>query len=179
MTSSYISPLLIGIDPDTDRSGWASIDIRSRTLHLERLPLPELLDRLDAFREDLGTQVGAHFVLEDIWSTAHNWHVSPRDSRDVVAKKGYHLGRCAMVGEILRDAIARRGFYLLCQPPLAKCWRGADRKITHEELLQLAERHRLAIDRDHLKRSHQDERDAALLALHHLSTPLNRFTQQR
>lgn len=174
--------LLIGIDPDTEASGWAVINLNDRTIHLETISFLRVLDQLDFFaalcclHEHLGEKERAYrFVLEDIWSTAHNWHASPKDNHRVVAKKGYHLGRCAMVGELLRDAIQAKEFPIICQKPLLKHWRGQDGKITHSEILEVCRRHNLTLTKSKLARTNQEERDALLLAIHHLATPTKLF----
>lgn len=182
MVEKPIHNLIIGIDPDTKASGWACIDLQERKIHLETQPLLSILDLLDEWRVEvdegyLDIEYTYRFVLEDIWSTAHNWHTSPRDNHRVVAKKGYHLGKCSMVGETLRDAITRKGFPLICQPPLAKIWKGTDRKITHEEFVEVCKRHRLTLDKRHLNRTNQEERDAGLLAIHHLNTPIRIYSK--
>ena len=144
--------LLVGIDPDTEASGWAVVNLNDRTIHLETLSFLRVLDQLDFFEalccfdEHRSEKECAYrFVLEDIWSTAHNWHASPKDNHRVVAKKGYHLGRCAMVGELLRDAIRSKEFPIICQKPLLKHWRGQDGKITHSEILEVCRRHNLVL----------------------------------
>ena len=78
-----------------------------------------------------------------------------------------------MLGELLRDRITEYGFPLICQHPLAKIWGGRDRKITHEGFLHQCKIHRITLDDKHLKRTNQEERDAGLLAMHHLGTPIN------
>ena len=82
-----------------------------------------------------------------------------------------------MIGEVIRDAILRKGFPLICQPPLAKIWRGTDRKITHEEFVEVCKKHGLTIDKRHLNRTNQEERDAGLLAIHHLNTPIRIYSK--
>ena len=154
--------LLIGIDPDTEASGWAVVNLNDRTIHLDTMPFLSVLDQLNFFEtlcslhEHRGEKECAYrFVLEDIWSTAHNWHASPKDNHRVVAKKGYHLGRCAMVGELLRDAIQAKEF--------------------HSEILEVCRRHNLTLPKSKLARTNQEERDALLLAIHHLATPTKLF----
>ena len=41
--------LLIGIDPDTEASGWAAVNLNDRTIHLETMPFLIVLDRLNFF----------------------------------------------------------------------------------------------------------------------------------
>lgn len=175
-------PLLIGIDPDTEASGWAVVNLSDRTIYLDTMPFLRVLDKLDFFSvlccldgHQSEKECAYRFVLEDIWSTAHNWHASPRDNHRVVAKKGYHLGRCAMVGELLRDAIREKEFPIICQKPLLKHWRGPDGKITHSEILYVCRYHNLTLPKSKIARTNQEERDALLLAIHHLATPTKLF----
>lgn len=181
-TTTTKKPLLFGIDPDTEASGWAVVNLNDRSVHLETISFLRVLDQLNFFEalcslhEHRGDKECAYrFVLEDIWSTTHNWHASPRDNHRVVAKKGYSLGRCAMVGELLRDAIHEKGFPLICQKPLLKHWRGPDGKITHSEILEVCRYHNLTLPKSKQARTNQEERDALLLAIHHIATPTKLF----
>ena len=179
-TTTTKKPLIIGIDPDTEASGWAVVNLNDRSVHLETLPFLRVLDLLNEWRceEDeryLDTEYSYRFVLENVWGTSHNWHASPKDNHRVVAKKGYHLGRCAMVGELLRDAIQAKEFPIICQKPLLKHWRGQDGKITHSEILEVCRHHNLTIPKSKLARTNQEERDALLLAIHHIATPTKLF----
>lgn len=173
---------LIGIDPDTKASGWAVIDLSDRTVHLETLPFMDILALLTEWRREvddhyLDESYSYRFVVEDIWMVAHNWHVSARDNRQTISKKGYHIGRCSMVGQLIYEAIGAHFFPRIAQPPLRKVWRGADGKITHPELLELCEKHDLILPPSKLKQTNQEERDALLLALHHIATPIKLFEQ--
>lgn len=174
--------LLVGIDPDTKASGWAVIDLSDRTVHLETLPFMDILALLTEWRREvddhyLDEAYSYRFVVEDIWKVAHNWHVSPRDNRQTISKKGYHIGRCSMVGQLIYEAIGAHFFPRIAQPPLRKVWRGADGKITHPELLELCEKHDLILPPSKQKQTNQEERDALLLALHNISTPIKLFDQ--
>lgn len=174
--------LLVGIDPDTKASGWAVIDLSDRTVHLETLPFMDILSLLTEWRREvddhyLDEAYSYRFVVEDIWKVAHNWHVSPRDNRLTISKKGYHLGRCSMVGQLIYEAIGAHFFPRIAQPPLRKVWRGIDGKISHSELLYLCEKHDLKLPPSKQKQTNQEERDALLLALHHIATPIKLFDQ--
>ena len=176
--------LLVGIDPDTKASGWAVIDLSNRTVHLETISFFRILDQLDFFaslcrlNEYRGEKEYPYrFVVEDIWTVAHNWHVSPRDNRLTISKKGYHIGRCSMVGQLIYEAIGAHFFPRIAQPPLRKVWRGTDGKITHSELLELCEKLDLKLPPSKQKQTNQEERDALLLALHHIATPIKLFDQ--
>ena len=174
--------ILIGIDPDTKASGWACIDLSDRTVHLETLTFMDILAILTEWRREvddhyLDEAYSYRFVVEDIWRVAHNWHVSPRDNRQTISKKGYHIGRCSMVGQLIYEAIGAHFFPRIAQPPLRKVWHGADGKITHSELLELCEKHDLILPPSKQKQTNQEERDALLLALHHIATPIKLFEQ--
>ena len=174
--------LLVGIDPDTKASGWAVIDLSNRTVHLETLPFMDILALLTEWRREvddhyLDESYSYRFVVEDIWTVAHNWHVSPRDNRQTISKKGYHIGRCSMVGQLIYEAIGAHFFPRIAQPPLRKVWRGADGKITHPELLELCEKLDLKLLPSKQKQTNQEERDALLLAIHHIATPIKLFEQ--
>ena len=172
--------LLVGIDPDTKASGWAVIDLSDRTVHLETLPFMDILALLTEWRREvddhyLDESYSYRFVVEDIWTVAHNWHVSARDNRQTISKKGYHIGRCSMVGQLIYEAIGAHFFPRIAQPPLRKVWRGADGKITHPELLELCEKLDLKLPPSKQKQTNQEERDALLLAIHHIATPIKLF----
>lgn len=174
--------ILVGIDPDTKASGWAVIDLSDRTVHLETLPFMDILALLTEWRREvddhyLDESYSYRFVVEDIWTVAHNWHVSARDNRQTISKKGYHIGRCSMVGQLIYEAIGAHFFPRIAQPPLRKVWRGADGKITHPEILELCEKLDLILPPSKLKQTNQEERDALLLALHHIATPIKLFEQ--
>ena len=174
--------LLVGIDPDTKASGWAVIDLSDRTVHLETLSFMDILALLTEWRREvddhyLDESYSYRFVVEDIWTVAHNWHVSPRDNRLTISKKGYHIGRCSMVGQLIYEAIGAHFFPRIAQPPLRKVWRGIDGKISHPELLELCEKHDLILPPSKQKQTNQEERDALLLALHHIATPIKLFEQ--
>lgn len=174
--------ILIGIDPDTKASGWACIDLSDRTVHLETLTFMDILAILTEWRREvddhyLDEAYSYRFVVEDIWKIAHNWHVSARDNRQTISKKGYHIGRCSMVGQLIYEAIGAYFFPRIAQPPLRKVWRGIDGKISHPELLELCEKHDLKLPLSKQKQTNQEERDALLLALHNISTPIKLFDQ--
>jgi hypothetical protein len=71
-------------------------------------------------------------------------------------------GQCAAVSQKLLECFA---FYKIpAQPkkPLLKCWKGRDRKITHEELVEQMRIMRIVFPH---KRTNQEERDAALICM--------------
>lgn len=183
MADKPIHNLIIGIDPDTDASGWACIDLATREVRLERLTIPEIARLLQEWEVEtqegyLDTEYTYRFVLENVWSNSHNRHIGSQKSPQAIAKTGYNLGRCAKTGEDIRDLIYEYGFPIICQAPLPKVWKGTDRKITKPEIVKVCEDHRLLLPKEKINGTNQDERDALLLAIHHLGTPIQLYDNQ-
>lgn len=169
MSSSYTH--IIGIDPDSKASGCAILDIATRELTLSTQPFFLLTVLLDDFRtSETVLKRKTLVVLENAYGTTHNWHYSPKDTRGTIAKKGYSIGLCAQTYNLLLSYTKERGLDYIEQSPLVKLWRGADRKITHEELVSYCKRNRITLHPANQRRSNQEERDAALLAIHHIAT---------
>ena len=89
--------LIIGIDPDTQGSGWACINITDRTIHLEQLTIPKIVRLLQEWRNEvdeqyLDTDYSYRFVLENVWGTSHNRHIGGQVEAKAIAKTGYNVG---------------------------------------------------------------------------------------
>nr|DAJ56080.1 MAG TPA: HOLLIDAY JUNCTION RESOLVASE [Caudoviricetes sp.] len=162
---------IIGIDPDSKASGCAILDIEKRELTLSTQPFFLLTVLLDDFRtSETVLKRKTLVVMENAYGTTHNWHYSPKDTRGTIAKKGYSIGLCAQTYNLLLSYTRERGLDYIEQSPLVKLWRGTDRKITHEELVSYCKRNRITLHTANMRRSNQEERDAALLAIHHIAT---------
>ena len=158
---------IIGIDPDSKASGVATLDLATRELLLSTQLFYSLTDMLKEVRvKGRNTLV----VIENAYSTSHNWHYSPNDTRGTIAKKGYSVGLCAQTYHLLKQYLQMNGIDFIEQLPLTKIWRGGGGKITHEELVGHCKRNRVTLHPSSEKRSNQEERDAALLALLHIGT---------
>ena len=158
---------IIGIDPDSKASGVAVLDLATRELTLSTQPFFSLTDMLeDARVKGRKTLV----VIENAYSTSHNWHYNVKDTRGTIAKKGYSVGLCAQTYNLLRVCLQMKGIDFIEQLPLTKIWRGGGGKISHEELVGHCKRNRVTLHPSSEKRSNQEERDAALLALLHIGT---------
>lgn len=153
--------IIIGIDPDVEASGVATLIRRTKKIDATTMTLPTLLDYLRRVRYPTLTVA---VVVEASWTTAHNFHSLPSDSKAVAAKKGYHVGRNHQIGIDIADIARHFSLDVRLQPPLRKIWKGKARKITHEEIC--------AITGYTAKRSNQEERDAMLLAWTSANLPI-------
>lgn len=163
---------IIGIDPDSKASGVAVLDLKKRELLLSTQPFFSLTDMLEETKTSDLVLPGRKtlVVIENAYSTTHNWHYNVKDTRGTIAKKGYSVGLCAQTYNLLRVCLQMKGIDFIEQLPLTKIWRGGGGKISHEELVGHCKRNRVTLHPSSEKRSNQEERDAALLALLHIST---------
>lgn len=170
------SDLIIGIDPDCDLSGVATYNPDTKTLWADTLPFPLLIDFIDFKAKSLREQ-GRDIivVVECSWASSHNWHLAPRDTKSVAARKGYDEGRNHEVGKKIVEMLTHHNIKVREKTPLKKVWRTKDRKISHELLMQLAENAGLKVA---FNRSNQEKRDAALLALNEANIPLRIHVQR-
>ena len=154
---------IIAIDPDTEQSGVARLDVAERKSWADSLPFPILVEYIrQAIRLNKGRSTAV--VIEASWRRTHNWHLSRRDSLGVAAKKGYDEGRNHEAGRKIVEMLNHYGIEVIEKEPLRKIWQGTDRKITHTEIT--------AITGWDKKRSNQEERDAMLLAWDYSSLPI-------
>ena len=148
--------VVIGIDPDVDKSGVAYLMVEARVIELVNLTFADLLDYLRETRDVL-TKEGRFFVVvvEASWLNKAHWHVGKGGSAARSALIGNHTGRNHEVGRKIVEMCRHYGIEVVEQPPLRKIWKGRDGKITHEEL-----QHFTGIT----DKTNQETRDAALLA---------------
>lgn len=162
---------IIGIDPDTDKSGIAQIRVAGREVELFSASFPELLDYLQRMRQkELMEGVKVMVVVEASWRISTNWHTKRADSVRVSASKGIDQGRCAEVGRKIVECTRYYGLDVVEQLPLKKIWKGRDGKITDEEIKAFIP----------IKgRTNQETRDAALLAWNEAGFPIRIITNKR
>ncbi len=156
--------IVIGIDPDCDRSGVAVLDMRAREMQVHSMTFPEVVQHLTcaaAYSIEGGSIL---VVVEASWNTEANWHGGGRNhGRAYSASLGYDVGRNHETGRKISEMAQAYGLEVDEKRPLRKCWKGRDRKITHGELVSLLDGS--GIRHGFVGRSNQEERDAALLAL--------------
>lgn len=158
--------LIIGIDPDVDKSGVATLHRSGHTLRLESLTFAEVVERLSIIRATATEDILAAVlvVIEAGWLNRAHWHLSPHDTRQSAAAKGNAAGRNHQVGRLLAEMCEYYKIPYRLQRPLRKCWKGKDGKITHEEIAAFAP---ISVGR-----TNQEERDAALLAWNAAGLPI-------
>ncbi len=162
--------IVIGIDPDSDRSGVASLITATKTLNTVCLTFAETLDYLRNAKEQ-AQQVNRSLmvVIEAGWLNKTHWHVDYRDSARVAAAKGNAVGRNHETGRKLVEMCQHWNIPVVTVKPLSlrsggmQFWKGRDGKITAPELAALT---------GYKGRTNQEARDAALIAWFFADMPL-------
>lgn len=144
--------LIIGIDPDVERSGIATIDTEKKSISVEKLSFFRIVELFRLFKE---TNVDALIRIEAGWLNKSNWHVNNGQSAYVAAKIGNATGRNHQTGILLGEVANGLGLDVEFVKPLRKIWKGQDKKISQYEIEKLTGYH---------KRMTQDMRDALLIA---------------
>ena len=166
--------IIIGIDPDLDKSGIAQLRVAEKDLELLSSSFPELIDYLQRMADYQHRTAGrVVVVVEDSWSISYNWKAKREGSERGMAnmlKIAENVGRCHAVGMKIVECARRFGLEVVEQLPLKKIWKGRDGKITHDELS--------AFVPGLPSRTNQDERDAALLAWNHAGFPIRLMTKK-
>lgn len=170
---------IIGIDPDCGSSpdeygiatkggsGVCIYNTDTQGVRLLTLNFCELMTVL-VMRQDKPEVLVA---VEASWLTYNpstNWHGKTGESKGVLARKGYDVGRCHEVGRKIVEVARTSGYDVEMQKPLKKVWKGEDGKISDEELRRI-----IHIDKG---RTNQEERDATLIALHVANHPMHMKT---
>ena len=157
--------LVIGIDPDVEKSGVALLDCEKREfINVWALPFPKTIEVLKIMqfksKEENKTAV---VVIEDS-DLSTNWHYNSRDSKAVCAAKGRSVGMCHATARHLKECAEAYGLEVVPMKPLRKFWKGRDGKITHDEAAYFM--------RGLPKQTNQEGRDAALLAWAYADYPI-------
>ena len=158
---------VIGIDPDAVKSGIAFLEIGTRKLECSTLRFCDLMEYLK-WAKGVAESKSQSFVvvIEGGWLNAGNWHLPKVCSKQKAAAQGRSVGMNHQTGILIAEFCEHHGIPFEIVKPLQKIWRGADRKITHEELVAIC-------DHDHvLTRTNQEQRDAALLAWWYAGLPI-------
>ena len=153
---------MIGIDPDVEKNGVAYLDCRTKELKITSMTFPDLLDYIRyVMRKAEVTETNVHFVIEAGWLNKSNWHLSPKDTKQIAAAKGNAAGRNHEVGRKIEEMCIHWNVSHELMKPLAlkvggvNLWKSKDGKITHDELAAFT---------GITGKTNQEGRDAALIA---------------
>ena len=148
--------IIIANDPDVEKNGVAYLNCENKNLEISTLSFPELLDYLRYVQRCAETtQKHLVVVVEAGYMNKGNWHLNPKDTKAAAAAKGNHAGRNHETARKIVEMCKHWQMEVKEVKPLEKCWKGKDRKITHEELARFT---------GVMGRTNQEGRDAALLA---------------
>jgi len=164
MKSKVKNPdIIIGIDPDCDRSGVAYLETGTKTLIPFNITFIQLIDYLRKVKRDsIAQNESVVVIVEAGWlNTISNYHNVTGRGCCRVAK---NVGANHQVGKIIVEMARYYGFEVVEQKPFKKTWKGANGKITHDELAYFTNLEK--------KRTNQEERDAALIAWGYADFPI-------
>ena len=155
--------IIIAIDPDTVKSGVAVLDTNTKDISVFTISFPELINRIRqrCKTSNFGAEKSFVIVVEAGWlNTKSNFHGQTGRIGQRVAK---NVGANHQTGKHIVEMCEWMGIETILQKPLNKGWKGANGKITHEELAYFT---------GIKERTSQDERDAALIAWNYAGFPI-------
>lgn len=156
---------IIGIDPDSDKSGVAHYSTGNKVMVVHSLKFPQLVDYVvNESRAALLSGVTLDVVIEAGWLNESHWHLNPKDSKLMAAFKGNAVGRNHETGRKIVEMCKHYGIQPKEVKPLRKIWKGKDGKITHDEISVFIP--------GFPSKSNQEVRDAALIAWMYAGEPI-------
>ena len=142
----------IAIDPDVKKNGVAIF--HEGKINSCTLPFFELISKIEDFADP-------ELFIEAGWLNHKKNFRYFGSIRNISNEVSARVGANHQIGKLLEEfAISKKLNYHLIKP-LRKCWKGADGKITQQELNMILRAKGL----EELKRSNQDQRDAILILL--------------
>ena len=147
---------IMAIDPDTEKSGVAMLDLKRSEVEASAMPFPELIDTL---RDVSQWTSPCKVIVEGGWLVSKsNYHYAKGRGGERIAK---NVGANHETGRKIVEMLAYWGIEHEVIHPLKKCWKGRDGKITLAELNSLLR----GMGIKEMGRCNQDVRDAVLIAL--------------
>lgn len=111
--------VIIGCDPDSDKSGIAMYFFKNKRLQLQNLTLLQILERL----KDLFYLYNIELHIENLNGISSNaFNVKGRDPLPVKLKKAEHVGKCKQV-QIEIERIAKELNIKIVHHPVSKNWK--------------------------------------------------------
>lgn len=151
---------VVGIDPDITASGVAFVDMETRSIRTCCMCFPVLVEELAKLDKDTTL-----IVVEAAYLTgAKVFHIGKDANVYVASKMGYHVGQNHEVARLLVECLKYAGMDVKELTPLRKAWKGQNRKISHDEFVQITQCQQ--------KRTNQEERDAGLIAWFEAGLPI-------
>lgn len=153
--------LRVGIDPDVDKNGVAIIDKTTRDIELHNFNCGELVEYLQAKKEQI-----EYVIIEASWLLGKaSFRIHPKDSKEVASLKGLHVGRNQGIGMALVQVLKSLNLTVIERKPLKKIWgKSGKEKISHDELKDLCIKMKYNYN---YNRTNQEQRDALLLLIFH------------
>lgn len=152
-----MAKLIIGIDPDTNKSGLATYNPESKELSLTNKTFFDLLDTI--YMDRVNTEMVK--VEAGYLNDKSNFHYSRNAlTAQKIAK---NVGECNQTGRLIYQFCERHGIPAKEIPPLAKMWKGKNRKISYQEFQTLLETNGITLTGKKLV--NQEVMDAGLIAL--------------
>ena len=148
--------VIVAIDPDVKQSGVAQI--QDGVINVFRMSLIGMVEYLQTLKLSYSNLT---VVVEAGWKNKATWHLFQANNAKA-AFIGRAVGANHTIGKQIVEVCKHFGINVVEQKPLRKRWSGSNGKITHEELAEVLKTYKL---QGLPKRTNQDERDAALLAL--------------
>lgn len=167
---------IIAIDPDSEKSGVATVDTRNGEVKVYKMTFPELINFIRAKWRDAAKPEGKTFnvVIEAGWLNRGNWHLGLNKymSANRAAAIGRSVGLNHQTGILLSQMCEDMMIPTELQMPYRKTWQGKDGKITQGEIESLT-------GHPKLPRMNQDQRDALLIAWVHSGLPMKTVTTKK
>lgn len=142
--------MLIGIDPDVDKSGIA-VKHATPGIYLNTLTFFQLFDFLNSHKDKI-----KNVRIEAAWLIKHNWNKKLDGSAAINANIGNAAGRNHEVGRKIAEMCEYLKIPFELVKPLKKLWKGPNGKITHKELAMMTTLP---------AKTNQEQRDACLLII--------------
>lgn len=152
----------IGIDPDCDKNGVCVYDTKTKEVSVYAMAFPNLIDYLCLLSNEHDKERYT-VIVECGGQVSHNWHLSNESSAFLSAQMGSRVGRNFETGNKIAEMSEYRGLRTRkIQPLKSRIWGGTDKKIKHDEFVEVIERFGIKYPS---KRENQDVRDSVMIAL--------------
>ena len=169
--------LIIGIDPDIEKDGFACLYPLLQKIEVHAYPFGKTLAELQKAHIAIQSlNMRMIVVIEAGWLNKSNFHLRAADTKAIAVRKGVDQGRNHQRGIDIAEYCKYNRIPYRLQAPLRKLWQGHDRKISQPEIENIIGKPLRTTDKNgHAAMPNQEMRDALLLAWTESGLPL-RFT---